>query len=159
MGTLGNVLVGNATVSIKYPIGGTYTEVGYTVDGVQLEANAETTDIMVEEETFAIERPISKEELTVTLNMAEGSLFNIDKAIAGSILAGSTITVGGGSQKEMSIKIVGTSPSGTARTIEIPLATATGSVATPYKKDEIQVYPATFKALKGASDPYTIVDS
>ena len=91
--------------------------------------------------------------------MAEASLINIDKAIAGSSLAGSIITIGGGVLKEMSIKIVGTNPAGYARTIEIPLATAVGTVGQPFKKGEKTVVPVEFQALKGTSDVCTITDS
>ncbi len=157
--TIANVLVGVATLSIKYPVGGSYVTAGFTEDGVTLEYTADTTDIEVEEETFPIGRVIAKEKLAVTCNMAESSLYNMDKAIAGSVLAASTITIGAGTNKEMSIKIVGTNPAGYDRTIEIPLATATGTVGMGYKKDEITVVPVTFEALKGASDVCTIVDS
>ena len=159
MGTLANVLVGVAVLSFKYPVGGSYVEVGFTEDGVTFEYSADTADVEVEEETFPLERVITKETLAITCNMAESSLANMDKAIAGSVLAGSTITIGGGVNKEMSIKVVGTNPAGNARTIEIPLATALGTVGMAYKKGEKTVVPVSFQALKGASDVCTIVDS
>lgn len=157
--TIANVLVGVATLSIKYPIGGDYVEAGYTEDGVTMGYTADEADIEVEEETFPINRVITKETIEVTCNMAESSLFNIDKAIAGSVLAGNTITIGNGGNKKMSIKIVGTNPAGFNRTIEIPIVTATGSVAQSYKKGEKTVVPVTFQALKGTGDVCTIVDS
>lgn len=157
--TIANVMVGVATLYFKYPVGGSYVEVGYTEDGVSMEYNADTADIEVEESTFPIKRVISKESLKVTCNMAESSLTNIDKAIAGSVLAGNVITIGGGNIKEMSIKIVGKNPAGYDRTIEIPLATAIGTVGMSYKKDKETVVPVTFQALKGASDVCTITDA
>lgn len=161
--TIQNVLTGVATLSFKYPIGGAYAEVGYTEDGVSLEYTADTVDIGVEEETFPIDRVINKEDLAVTCNMAESSLANIDKAMAGSVLAASTITIGPttniGAIKDMSIKIVGTNPAGFARTIEIPLANAVGAVGMAYKKGAKTVVPVTFKALKGAAAVCTIIDS
>lgn len=157
--TIANVLVGVATLSIKYPVGGSYVEVGYTEDGASFEYSADMADVDVEEETFSIDRVITKETLSIICNMAESSLYNIDKAIAGSVLAGSTITIGGGVNKQMSIKLVGTNPAGYARTITIALATAIGAVGMPYKKGEKTVVPVTFQALKGASDVATIVDS
>jgi len=157
--TIANVLVGVATLSIKYPVGGSYVEVGYTEDGVTMDYSPEESDIDVEEETFPIKRVITKETLSIICNMAESSLFNIDKAIAGSTLAGSTITIGDGANKEMSVKVVGKNPAGFDRTIEIPLATATGTVGMAYKKGEKTVVPLTFQALKGAGDVCTVVDS
>ena len=139
--------------------GSPYTEVGYTNDGVTVEYNADEADIEVEEETFAIGRVITKEALTVTCNMAESSLYNIDKAMAGSVLSGSIITLGGGTNKTMNLKIEGTNPAGFTRTIFVPLATSTGSVGQSYKKGEKTVVPVTFQALKGDSDACYIVDN
>ena len=140
-------------------LGSPYTEVGYTNDGVTIEYNADEADIEVEEETFAIGRVITKETLTVTCNMAESSLYNIDKAMAGSVLSGSIITLGAGTNKTMNLKIEGTNPAGFTRMILIPLATATGSVGQSYKKGEKTVVPVTFQALKGEDEACTIVDN
>lgn len=157
--TIANVLVGVATLSFKYPVAGSYVEVGYTEDGVVLEYSADTAILEIEEESFAIERVIIREILAVTCNMAEGSLTNIDKAMVGSVLTGSVISIGGGVVKEMSIKIVGTNPAGFDRTVEIPLATAVGTVGQRYRKGAKTIVPVTFEALKGTGDVCTITDS
>mgnify|MGYP001128906512 CR=1 FL=1 len=156
-----NVLVGVATLSVKYPAGtGEYVEVGYTEDGVSFEYSADVVEIEVEEETYPLEQFITREHIKVTCNMAESSLFNIDKAIAGSVLAGSVITIGGGVMKEMGIQIVGKNPDGFARTIEIPLASATGTVGMSYRKTEKTIVPVEFTALKPATgNVCTITDA
>ena len=159
MGTAANVLVGVGTLSIKYPIGGSYVEAGYTEDGVSMEYNPTEEDIMVEETTVALDRVITKEEVKFTCNMAESSLVNMDKAIAGSVLAGSVITIGGGINKKMSVKVVGKNPAGFNRTLEIPLATATGTVGMSYKKGGKTVVPVTFAALYNNGTVFTITDA
>ena len=166
MGTIANVMVGVATLEFGDEGGvAGFVLAGYTEDGVTLEYTADTSDIEVEEETFPIARPITKETIAVTCNMAESSLANMDKAIAGSVLSGSTITIGkiagGGVQKEMSIRIVGTPPGGlTTRTILIASATATGAVGMSYKKGEKTIVPVTFQALKMiGKDVCTIIDA
>ena len=136
-----------------------FTEVGYTEDGVTLEYTADEADIEVEEETFPIARVITKETVAVTCNMAESSLYNIDKAIAGAVLSGSILKLGAGVNKTMNLKIAGTNPAGFNREIFIPLATATGAVGMAYKKGEKTVVPVTFQALKGDSPALTIVDN
>ncbi|MBT9131468.1 MAG: hypothetical protein DDT41_01774 [candidate division WS2 bacterium] len=151
------VLVGVATLSFRFPIGAVWVAVGYIEDGVTLEYSTDTVDIETEE-TLPIRRVITKESLSITCNMAESSLMNIDKAIAGSVLTANTITIGSGRIEEMSIRIVGRNPAGFARTIEIPLATTTGAVAMPYKKVEKTVVPITFQALEGVGAVCTIVD-
>ncbi len=157
--TIANVLVGVATLEFKYPIGGAYLEVGYTEDGVNLEYTADGADVEVEEETFPIDRVITKETLAVACNMAESSLANMNQAIAGAVLAGNVLTIGGGSNKQMSIRIVGKNPAGFNRTVEIPLATAVGAVGMSYKKGTKTVVPVTFQALKGAGDVCTVTDA
>ena len=136
-----------------------YTEIGYTEDGVSLEYTVAESDINVEEETFPIGREITGETLAVTCNMAESSLANIDKAMAGAVLSGSILKLGGGINKTMSIKIEGTNPAGFHRAIQIPLVTATGAVGMSYRKGTKTIVPVTFTALKGDSDVCTIVDN
>jgi len=136
-----------------------FTEVGYTEDGVVLEYTADTSDIEVEEETFPIDRVITKETIAVTCNMAESSLFNINNAMAGAVVAGTVLTLDDGVNKTMNLKIKGTNPAGENREIFIPLATTMGVVGMSYKKGEKTIVPVTFQALKGASDVCTIVDN
>ncbi len=136
------------------------TDIGYTEDGVTLEYTADEADIDVEEETVSIGRVITKETVAITCNMAESSLYNIDKAMAGSVLVGSLLTVGAGGNKTMNLIITGTNPAGLIRQILIPLATSTGAVAMSYRKGEKTVVPVTFQALKSANEPaLTIVDN
>jgi len=157
--TIANVLVGVAKLEFKYPVGGTYVEVGYTEDGVTMEYNAETSEIEVEEETVAIGRVITKESIKFTCNMAEASLTNLNQAMAGGVLAGAVVTLGAGAIKTVSVKLTGTNPALGARTIEIPLATAMGTVSNVYKKGTKTVVPVTFQAIKGAAAVCTITDS
>lgn len=137
-----------------------YTEVGYTEDGVTLEYSVDQADIEVEEETFPIDRKITKETVAVTCNMAESSLANIANAIAGSVLSGSILTLGDGVNKTMNLRITGTNPAGFGREILIPLANAIGAVGMSYKKGEKTIVPVTFQALKPALGKVcTIVDN
>jgi len=129
-----------------------YTEVGYTEDGVIVEYSAEGTDVEVEEETFPIGWKLNKEGYKVTCNMAEASLFNMDKAMSGSVLSGSIIRLGGGVAKTVSLLITGLNPAGFTRSIMIPKAVAVGAVSTSYTLDGKQVVPVTFQALKPSAD-------
>ena len=133
-------------------------EIGYTEDGVTLEYTADEADIEVEEETFPIDRVITKETAAITCNMAESSLFNIDKAMAGSVLSGNVITLGGGVNKLLNLTLEVITPSGFKRTYYIPRAHATGAVGIPYKKGEKTLVPVTFQALKGDEYAVLIVD-
>lgn len=157
--TLANVLVGVATFSFKSPVSGTYVEFGYTKDGVTMEYAASTKNIMVQEATIPIQRVIEEETISFKSNLSESSLANIAQAMAGAVLVTNVVTIGSGAIKEISVKIVGTNPAGFARTIEIPLATATGNVSMAFKKGEETVVPITIEALYTAAGSVTITDA
>lgn len=151
MGTKANVLVGVAALSVKYPIGGSYVDVGFTEDGVRFEYTAEKINIMVEEKTYPIKSVINTENLKVACNLAEATLNNLFKAMAGAAQVGNVITIGGGVDKEMSIKIVGKNPAGFNRTIELPVAVASGTVGLAWRKNEKTIVPVTFEAMESTT--------
>ena len=147
---------GNATPGLV--LSSPNVEIGYTEDGVTVTYTADTAGIEVEEETFEIGSVIRKETAEITCNMAESSLFNMDKAMAGSVLSGNVMTLGGGVNKLLNLTIEAITPSGFKRTIYVPRAHATGAVGMPYKKGEKTVVPITFQALKGDEYAVLIVD-
>ncbi len=137
-----------------------FTEVGYTEDGVTVTYTETGNPIEVEEETFPIDYKITSETAEVTCNMAESSLFNMDKAMSGSVLSGSILKLGGGVAKKLTIQLNATNPASHIRAIQIPSCVARGAVGMPYKKGEKTVIPVTFFALKTANNPaVTIVDN
>jgi len=163
---IGEVTINNITYTIipggdapALSLSSPFTEVGYTEDGVTMEYAAEQADVVVHEETFPIGSKITSESLSVTCNMAEASLANMNNAMAGAVLSGSKITLGAGVNKTMNLKIEGTNPAGYLRAIHIPLAVAGGTVGMAYKKNEKTIVPVTFKALKGDNPACTIVDN
>lgn len=133
------------------------TTIGYTEDGVTVTYTADSSDVEVEEETFPIDRVLTKETLEVTCNMAESSLFNMDKAMAGSLLSGNVLKLGAGDIKKINLQVRGVNPAGYIRAIQMPSCTATGSVGMPYKKGEKTVIPVTFQALKTTGYPAVII--
>lgn len=130
-----------------------FITVGYTEDGVTFTYTADQTDVEVEEETVPIDRVITKETIEITCNMAQSSLYNLSKAIAGSVLSGSILTIGAGVNKKMNLKLVGKTPDDKILTIFLPLVTATGVVGTTYRHNEKNIVPVTFQALKPANEP------
>lgn len=151
---------GGSTIVSALRLSSNFTEVGYTEDGVTITYTADESDIEVEEETFPIDRVITKETCEITCNMAESSLFNIDKAMAGSVLSGSILKLGAGANKKITLQLHGFNPDGFIRAIQIPSCTATGAVGMPYKKGVKTVVPVTFQALKTTGHPaVTIVDN
>ncbi len=149
---------GNATAAVL--LGAPFTDIGYTDDGVDMTYTGESANIAVEEETFPIDNVLVSEAVEITCNMAEASLFNMDKAMGGSLLSGSILKLGAGVQKKITLQLLGVNPAGFNRAILIPSCVAVGPVGMPYKKETKTVVPVTFRALKTAGHPaVTIVDN
>ncbi len=151
-----NVLVGTGTLYYHTTAGtasaSVTTEFGYTEDGVTIEYTADQADIEVEEETFPINRVITKETLAITCNLAENLLANLENALAGALTGGAgVVDLGGGAQRAMALRFTGTAPGGLTRTIYIPYAHPTGANAMAYKKGEKTLIPITFAAYQGVS--------
>ena len=160
---IANVLTGVALITYDTTGGaasvGVTTELGYTEDGVIVEYTPTVVDIEVEEETFAINRVITKEEITVTCNCAENLEANLLTALAGG--TGSPIILDAGALQDFALKIYGLTTGGLHRTIYIPYAHSVGTVAMSYRKGEKTIIPITFKAYKHGVgiDVCTITDA
>lgn len=158
--TVSNILVGVSQVDVKYPIGGSYVELGYSEDGCQVEYTSTQSDIKVEEETLPVASVITDEAISISFNCAESSLFNIDKAVAGSVYAGNVLKIGDGKIKEMSLRLTGKNPAGFNRTIECPLCVSEATVSMSHRKGSKQIVACKFKVLKAqGADPFKITDS
>ena len=157
MGTIvANISVGAGTLYYHTTPGtaegSVTTEFGYTDDGVTFEYTAEIADIDVEEETFSIKRVITKEDVTLTVILAEDLLANLENVLSGGATGGAgVVDLGAGAMREMALKFVGNAGGGLTCTIYIPYANPTGTVALDYKKGEITKMAATFKAFQGVS--------
>lgn len=157
-----NVLVGTGTLYYHTTPGtasaSVTTEFGYTQDGVNIEYTADVADIEVEEETFPIKRVITKEDFTITCNLSENLLANLENAMAGALTGGAgIIDLGAGAQRAMALRFVGATVGGVNRTIYIPYANPVGTVGIAYKKGEETIIPVAFKAYQGVSGADVIV--
>lgn len=158
-----NVIVGTGTLYYHTTAGtdevNVVTQLGYTEDGVTIEYTADIADVEVEEETFAINRVITKEELTITCNLAENLLANLENAMAGALTGGAgVVDLGAGAQRSLALKFVGGGPSGvTTRTIYVRYAHPVGTVGMAYKKGEKTIIPVSFKAYQGVSGGDVVV--
>ena len=141
-----NVLVGVCSVNFAG------VDLGWTSDGVTMTVTSELFDVKVEEVIGVLKRVVTDQSVAVVLNMAEGTLANMSKAIPGSVLAGNVLTVGGGALQSGALTLVGKSPAGTDRTIAFTDVNPTGEVGIPYKKGEISIVPVTFSATVNPAD-------
>ena len=165
--SIANVLVGVVTISVNPTAGtavgdGGWVDLGYTEDGVQFIYVVEMGDIRVLSETFPVAHIIVREDVDIICDLAEASLANFGYALAGAVLAGSTITLDAGAVKELALKLVGVGPDTAlpVRTIYVPYCTAVGAVRQSYRKAGKTLIPVTFRAFKSSGvDVCTIEDS
>lgn len=178
MGTVANVLVGVAAVTIttKALKSGGLKEMTaptdtiatfFTVDGVNMSIRSTMANIKVEEVVGTVIRRLTDQEVDITFTFAEGTLKNLVASIPGSAIniGGTVVTIGGGYAgssllQEFTLSVVGVNPAGAARTIAIPSVNPTGEVGIPYKKGEISVVPVTFSALASSVGVFgTVTDA
>lgn len=165
MGTVANVIVGVATVTVTPITGGPAAPVtiGFTTDGVTMAIKSSFADIKVEEVVGTIKRILTDQEVTVSINIAEADLNNLVMSIPGSSLSGAILTLGGSILQEYSMVLVGKAPppaAGLIRTITLNHVNPTGEVGMPFKKGEVSVVPVTFSCLVDAAGEFgNITDS
>jgi len=155
-----NVLVGAAAITIG--VGVLAKVVGYTIDGVSMAVKSSFADIKVHELEGTPIRKLVDQELSVTLNMAEGDLASLVAAIPGSSLvtATSTLTLGAAALALGRLTLVGTDPAGYPRLIILDDVNPTGEVGMVYKKGEVSVVPVTFSALVADAGTFgSVVDA
>ncbi len=146
MGTVANVLVGDASITLG--VGVLARVIGYTVDGATMTVRTSKADIKVEEDDGTIIRRLIDQEVDVTLNVAEGAMADLAAAIPGAVATSPTITtIGGGTLQSHRLTLVGINPAGLPRVIVLTAVNPTGEVGVPYKKGEVSVVPMTFSAL------------
>ncbi len=174
MGTVANVLVGDVTISIDGALLGTggLEEAGllpltgfYTMDGVTLTISSEVANIKVEETVGTIIRKLIDQEVTVTLNFAEGSLANWVAAIPGSHIdvAGNIVTIGGGQAGGALLPVfvlvlTGLDPGAGNRVMTLDNVNPIGEVGIPYKKGEVSMIPLTFACLADNNGKFGTID-
>ncbi len=165
MGTVANVLVGDATLLVTPLLAGPHpaapVTIGFTIDGVTMSIRTSFANIKVEEVNGTIIRKITDQEVDITINVAESTLDNLVIAIPGSHLGAGFITIGGDILQEYSLTLTGVGPTGGfIRTIVLNHVNATGDVGIPFKKGEISVVPITFSCLVHAAGDFgTITDT
>jgi len=145
MGNRAYVLVGVAEVTLG--VGVDAKTVGYTVDGVTMTVRSDFYDAKVDENVGTVLRRLTDQDITLALNMAEGTLDAMAEAIPGAHLSGNTLTIGGGALQTRRLTLLGKAPNGRERVIVLREANPTGEVTVPYKKGEASVVPVTFSAL------------
>ena len=132
--------------------------VGATLDGVTVTFAPTTQNIVIEEQPTPVGVAVSTADLTVTMNLSEETLANVNLSWGnGGTIA---VTAPGASQpgksvltlstnfQSMSVALVGKNAYGYAGVLYIPTVISAGQVQTAYRRAAQQrVYPLTLSAI------------
>lgn len=149
----------NAEGKLNWP--GAFDEVGYTDDGVEFVYTPTFKDIKVDEEPSPIDQLLDGEKLEVKVKLAEATLENLNRAIAGSSLEsdseGDTLHVGSADPEDIQEVILGFEGPAPAdnqtRVIIAYRAKVTSSVSFKYQRSDKVMYDVTFTCLADSSQP------
>jgi hypothetical protein len=132
-----------------------FTSPGYTDDGVEFIYSPTFKDINVDEEMAPVKKLLTAEKLEINIKMAETTLLNLQKAIAGSSLtegAGvSTLYLGSAAAlQEWVLGFVGPAPVGGGNSTRVILCWRVMPIAAvtfKYQRKDKVVYAVKFEAL------------
>lgn len=167
MGQKKNVLVGSAKMSYSSD-GTTWTELGYTDDGVTVDYEPTFQDVTVDEELLPVKKIKIGEKITVSANLAENTLENYQFAMGLPVTAlttdttakTKTLTMGLNPDiPEHQIKLEGKNPDGLDRTMIFTRVVSVGKVSTKHNKKDKKLIPIQLEVLTDDTGNYgTIVD-
>jgi len=144
-----------------------WEDIGYTDEGVAIEADRTFEDIMVEEEWDPLDIVKTLQTFRVVTTLAQNSLDNIQLVLGGTITTGSPVgfdtwTAPGTTDFDYYELLFRTKAPGTdkARDWQFPRAVATGAVSIPHRKaPNKQVLAVEFRIiLPSTGDIVTIID-
>lgn len=153
MAPKGTALPTLTSLPITWPA--TWVASGYTDDGVDFVYTPTFKDINVDEELSPVQVLLTAEKMEVSLKMAETTLLNLTKAIAGSSLVQdsttSTVYFGSASQaslQEWILGFEGPAPgTGATRVIIVRRVLSKAAVSFKYQRKDKIVYAVKFEAL------------
>lgn len=132
--------------------------VGSMLDGVTVTFNPTTQNILIEEQPTPVGVAVSSADLTVTANLSEETLANVNLAwgnggsiattSAGASQPGKQVLTLSTNFNQMAVALIGKNQLGYARVLVIPTVVSAGQVQTAYRRAAQQrVYPLTLNAI------------
>lgn len=159
------------------PASGTWTNLGYTMDGVNLNINQEYSELSVDQLADVPDRRITKRSLVIATNLAEATLANLQYALNsdGTLTTGASTAASGTSGSDTfepgegltstaptykALIFDGVAPSGLTRRVIVRRALQMGEIGAAYQKDGQTVFPVEFAAhyVSSSIRPYKVVD-
>ena len=156
---LGATVPGDANLGVASSWTGLgWSYIGAVLDGVTLTYNPTTQDILVEEQPTPVGVAVASANLTLTANMSEETLTNVNLAwgnsgtitptSAGAGQPGKNVLTLSTVFQQVSVAVIGRNRYGFASVLYIPFMLSAGQVQTAYRRAAQQrVYPLTFNSV------------
>ncbi|MHA1868139.1 MAG: hypothetical protein ACTSXD_08735 [Candidatus Heimdallarchaeaceae archaeon] len=130
-------------------------------NGAELTVTEEVNEIETDSQNTPIHTPTVKQGVEFKFLVQEETLDNFVLFTQGATRSGGTISFGTSTDTEMSLRLVGKDPAGTARTIDIPYCRVTGGWTMGFGNGESQEFEVTIMALQNGADAaiWTISDA
>ena len=157
--TLGATVPGDANLGVSSSWTGLgWSYIGAVLDGVTLTYAPTTQDINIEEQPTPVGVAVSTANLTLTANMSEETLGNVNLAwgnsgtitptSAGAGQPGKNVLTLSTTFQQVSVAVIGKNRFGFASVLYIPFMLSAGQVQTAYRRAAQQrVYPLTFNSV------------
>jgi hypothetical protein len=161
MGVIANITVGPSDLYIA-PSGtalptltgaaadfAAFSEIGFTVDGIEFDYTPTWKDILVDELMGPAKKILTAHKLVVSAKLAEATLANLLSAIPGATFNGTdTLTIGSiSAAPEMLLGWLGPSINNTTREALITRVVSIGAVKAHYQRKDMVEYQVQFEAL------------
>lgn len=135
--------------------GSTWTDLGYTQDGVKFNYVPKVTDVFVDQSYSAIQSILTGEECTLSASLAESTLKNLSYVIAASTYTSTSakkqqLVFGGGSISDYKLLYIGKGPGAASAGKIVLIIHRVRSVAQTgmeFKKENAVIIPMQFKGL------------
>ena len=163
MGTPTNVYAGKATVGIDFspdvatPANNVYADLGFTVDGFDIEFEPEVNGILVDQIEVPALAVLAMVGVRFTIKMAETTQNVLLAAIAGSQAVSTTgIRLGdpaGDILDTFAMQLIGPGPNSTVRTTTIYKCTAAAEAKQKFIRDGLAFVETQFAAISDGTNP------
>jgi len=159
----------SASVNTAPPVSGGWTDCGGTLDGVSLEIAIDWSELAVDQIVDVPGRRMTKRDMMVKANMAEGTIENILRSQNGGTPATGTgwksyepnMDNSAVNPEYSTIIVDGIADSSRRRRIHARKTLQTENMEAAYKKDEQWVIPGSFSThyVSSGTPPYKITDA
>lgn len=161
--------IASSAINTTPAVSGGWSDVGGTLDGVALNVAIEWSELAVDQIVDVPGRRMTKRDMSVQTQMAEGTIENLNRSLNGGTSATGTgfksyepaMDNSAVTPTYSTILLDGIAENSRRRRVHARKTLQTEGVESSYKKDEQWVIPATFSThyVTSSTPPFKIVDA